>query len=197
MTFRSPIFELADQHVEALALISPIQCTMMGNGINQDKWDDFSLEGSNVSAELVRRDLAKLRTLEPIDEIDRIAKKVMEERLESSLLLHDSGEEHLIWSVLTSPVSDLRSVFEIMSHESAEDIANVSARLKALDLAFTQWASKLSTLASQGKTTARRQVEGVIDQLGQHANLHDNDDQKQLTQHLQKHYLKKASALHE
>ena len=55
MTFRSPIFELADQHVEALALISPIQCTMIGNGINQDKWDDFSLEGSNVSAELVRR----------------------------------------------------------------------------------------------------------------------------------------------
>ena len=170
MTFRSPIFELADQHVEALALISPIQCTMLGNGINQDKWDDFSLEGSNISAELVRENLAKLRSLEPIDEIDRIAKKVMEERLESNLLLHDSGEEHLIWSVLTSPVSDLRSVFEIMSHESAEDIANVSARLKALDLAFTQWASKLAALASQGKTTARRQVEGVIDQLGQHAN---------------------------
>ena len=169
MTFRSPIFELADQHVEALALISPIQCTMMGNGINQDKWDDFSLEGSNVSAELVRKDLAKLRALAPIDEIDRIAKKVMEERLESSLLLHDSGEEHLIWSVLTSPVSDLRSVFEIMSHESAADIANVAARLKALDTAFTQWSSKLATLASQGKTTARRQVEGVIDQLGQHA----------------------------
>jgi uncharacterized protein (DUF885 family) len=169
MTFRSPIFELADQHVEALALISPIQCTMMGNGVNQDKWDDFSLEGSNVSAELVRKDLAKLRTLEPIDEIDRIAKKVMEERLESSLLLHDSGEEHLIWSVLTSPVSDLRSVFEIMAHESAEDIENVSARLKALDLAFTQWASKLAALSMQGKTTARRQVEGVIDQLGQHA----------------------------
>lgn len=169
MTFRSPIFELADQHVEALALISPIQCTMMGNGINQDKWDDFSLAGSNVSAELVRKDLAKLRALEPIDEIDRIAKKVMEERLESSLLLHDSGEEHLIWSVLTSPVSDLRSVFEIMSHESAEDLANVAARLHALDLAFTQWASKLATLSSQGKTTSRRQVEGVIEQLGQHA----------------------------
>jgi uncharacterized protein (DUF885 family) len=56
-----------------------------------------------------------------------------------------------------------------MSHESAEDIANVTARLKALDLAFTQWSSKLATLSSQGKTTARRQVEGVIDQLGQHA----------------------------
>jgi uncharacterized protein (DUF885 family) len=56
-----------------------------------------------------------------------------------------------------------------MSHESEEDIANISARLRALDLAFTQWSSKLATLASQGKTTARRQVEGVIDQLGQHA----------------------------
>jgi uncharacterized protein (DUF885 family) len=169
MTYRSPIFELADQHVEASALLSPIQCTYLGNGVNQDKWDDFSLAGSDVGADLARKNLAKLRSLTPIDEVDRIAQKVMDERLESGLLLHDSGEEHLIWSVLTSPVSDLRSVFELMKRESAEDFANISARLKALDVAFTQWAEKLATLAAEGKTTAQRQVRGVIAQLGQHS----------------------------
>jgi uncharacterized protein (DUF885 family) len=143
---------------------------MLGNGINQDKWDDHSLAGAEKSAELNRQSLKKLMALEPIDEIDRIAKKVMQERLESSLFLHDTDEVFLIWSVLTSPVSDMRSVFEIMPHESAEDFANISARLLALGGAFDSWVSTLKAISAKGKTTAKRQVEGVIDQLGSHAN---------------------------
>lgn len=170
MTFRSPIFELADQHVEASALLSPIECTYLGKAINQDKWDDRSLAGSEQKAALYRDSLKKLLALEPIDEIDRIAQKVMQERLESTLLLHDTNEEHLIWSVLSSPVSDMRGVFELMPHESAEDYANISARLATLGVAFDQWVTTISTLAAKGKTTARRQVEGVIDQLASHAN---------------------------
>ncbi len=78
MTHRSPIFELADHHVEASALLSPMTCTYLGNGINQDKWDDLSLAGAKQGAALYRDSLNKLMALEPIDEIDRVAKKVMQ-----------------------------------------------------------------------------------------------------------------------
>ena len=170
MTFRSPIFELADQHVEASALLSPMECTYLGNGINQDKWDDLSLEGSTQRAELSRSSLKKLMALTPIDEIDRIAQKVMQERLESSLLLHDSDEEHLVWSVLSSPVSNMRSIFELMPHGSAGEIANIAARLNGLGAAFDSWTTTLDAISTKGKTTSRRQVEGVIDQLDSQAN---------------------------
>ena len=170
MTYRSPIFELADKHVEASALLSPTQCTYLGNGIDQDKWDDLSLAGAERAAALKRESLKALNALTPIDDIDRIAQKVMQERLESSLLLHDTHESHLIWSVLTSPVADMRSIFEIMPHESAEDISNITARLNSLGGAFDGWVSTLRAVSAKGKTTARRQVLGVIDQLESHAN---------------------------
>ena len=148
MTFRSPIFELADQHVEASSLLSPIECTYLGKSINQDKWDDRSLAGSDAKAALYRDSLKKLMALKPIDEIDRIAQKVMQERLESSLLLHDTDEEHLIWSVLSSPVSDMRGIFELMPHETDADFANIAARLAALGAAFDSWVTTISSLAS-------------------------------------------------
>ncbi len=170
MTFRSPIFELSDQYVEASALLSPMACTYLGNGINQDKWDDLSLAGAEKGAALVREYLAKLAELTPIDNVDRIAKKVMQERLEASLLLHDTEEEHLIWSVLSSPPTNVRGIFELMPLNNDQDFANVTTRLATVGSVFDGWVSTISTLAAQGKTTARRQVEGVIDSLNGHAN---------------------------
>ena len=170
MTFRSPIFELADQHVEAQALLSPITCTYLGNGVDQDKWDDLSLAGAEKGAALYRKSLEALKALTPIDDIDRIAKKVMEERLESSLLLHDTEEEHLIWSVLSSPPTNMRGVFELMPHSTEQEIANITARLAGLGAAFDSWVGTISTLAAKGKVTARRQVSGVVDSLRGHAN---------------------------
>lgn len=170
MTHRSQIFELADHHVEASALLSPMTCTYLGNGINQDKWDDLSLAGSEKGAALYRDSLNKLKALQPIDEIDRVAKKVMQERLESTLLLHDTDEEHLIWSVLSSPVSSVRGIFELMPRNNDQDFANIATRLATVDAVFDSWVSTISTLAAKGKTVARRQVSGVVNQLKSHAN---------------------------
>ena len=84
-------------------------CTYLGNGLNQDKLDDFSLAAAEVSANLTRETLKKLSAMEPIDEIDRIAKAVMTERLESGLALHDSQESFVLWNVLTSAAAREKS----------------------------------------------------------------------------------------
>ena len=170
MTFRSPIFELSHTYIDDEAALSPMGCTYLGNGLNQDKLDDFSIAGAAVSAELTRKTLKKLLELKPIDEIDRIAQTVMQERLESSLALHDSQESFVLWNVLTSPPSNVRSIFELMPKSTDKDFDNIAKRLAAVDGAYKSWTGAIMEVAKSGKTTAQRQVRGVIEQLNNYAN---------------------------
>jgi uncharacterized protein (DUF885 family) len=170
MTHRSPIFEIGDVFIDQQAALSPMDCTYLGNGLNQDKLDDFSIAASEVSANLTRETLKKLSAMQPNDEIDRIAKAVMTERLESGLALHDSQEGYVLWNVLTSPPSNVRSIFELMPKNTAQDFDNIAKRLAAVDAAYSSWCETIMTVAKTGKTTAQRQVEGVIEQLDSYAN---------------------------
>ena len=170
MTHRSEIFEISDVFIDQAAALSPMDCTYLGNGLNQDKLDDFSISGAEVVANLSRETLRKLTGMAPIDEIDRIAKTVMCERLESSLALHESQESFILWNVLTSPPSNIRSIFELMPKNSAQDFENIAMRLLAVETAHQQWIGTISEVAKSGKTTAQRQVLGVIEQLESYAN---------------------------
>ena len=80
-THRSPIFALSDSYVEKSARLSPMASTYLGITDLNDQLDDFSIAGCAVEADLTRATLAELDKLEPIDEIDRVAKSVMQERL--------------------------------------------------------------------------------------------------------------------
>ncbi len=170
MTYRSEIFKISDVFIDEAAALSPMDCTYLGNGLNQDKLDDFSIVGAENIANLTRQTLDKLAAMQPIDEIDRIAKTVMTERLESQLALHDSQEGFVLWNVLTSPPSNIRSIFELMPKNNAQDFTNIASRLRAVETAHAQWIETISTVAKAGKTTAQRQVRGVIEQLESYAN---------------------------
>jgi uncharacterized protein (DUF885 family) len=139
--------------------------TYLGLTELNDQLDDFSIAGRAVEADLTRQTLAELAALTPIDEIDRVAKSVMHERLTSSLELHDSFESHISFNVLTSPPADIRQVFEMMPCESAEDFDNIAKRLLAVEKAHLSWISTIDTLAKKGKTVAQRQIDGIAKQL--------------------------------
>ena len=162
---RSPIFALSDSYVEKSARLSPMSSTYLGITDLNDQLDDFSIAGRAIEAALTRETLAELATLTPIDEIDRVAKSVMHERLTSSLELHDSFESHISFNVLTSPPADIRQVFEMMPTESAEDFDNIAKRLLAVEKAHLSWISTIDTLAKKGKTVAQRQIDGIAKQL--------------------------------
>ena len=169
MKYRSEIFELSNTYIDQEAALSPMSCTYLGNGLNQDKLDDFSLAGAEIAADLTRKTLDKLNKIQPIDEIDRIAKTVMVERLESGLALHDSQESFVLWNVLTSPPSNVRSIFELMPKNTPQDFENIAQRLEAVDGAYKSWCETIMSVAKSGKTTAQRQVNGVIEQLESYA----------------------------
>jgi uncharacterized protein (DUF885 family) len=162
---RSPIFALSDSYVEKSARLSPMSSTYLGLTDLNDQLDDFSIAGRAVEADLTRQTLAELAALTPTDEIDRVAKSVMHERLTSSLELHDSFEAHISFNVLTSPPADIRQVFEMMPCESAEDFDNIAKRLLAVEKAHLSWISTIDTLAKKGKTVAQRQIDGIAKQL--------------------------------
>jgi uncharacterized protein (DUF885 family) len=168
-THRSPIFALSDSYVEKSARLSPMASTYLGITDLNDQLDDFSIAGRAVEADLSRATLAELDKLEPIDEIDRVEKSVMQERLTSSLQLHDSFESHISFNVLTSPPADIRQVFEMMPKESAADFDNIAKRLLAVDKAHLSWVSTIDTLAKKGKTVAQRQIDGIAKQLESYA----------------------------
>jgi uncharacterized protein (DUF885 family) len=163
--FRSPIFELSDQYIDDAVKLSPIGATFLGVEGFDDQLDDFSLVGSEKAADLVRKTLQKLEALQPQDEIDRVAKAVMQERLKSGLALHDSREQQRMWGVIASPASHIRQVFEMMSHDTDQEINNITARLNAVDGAHKSWISCIEDLANVGKTTSRRQALAVAEQL--------------------------------
>jgi uncharacterized protein (DUF885 family) len=144
--------------------------TYLGITDLNDQLDDFSIAGRAVEADLTRATLTDLNALEPIDEIDRVAKSVMQERLTSSLQLHDSFESHINFNVLTSPPADIRQVFEMMPKESAADFENIAKRLLAVDKAHLSWISTIDTMAKKGKTVAQRQIDGIAKQLESYAN---------------------------
>ena len=168
-THRSPIFALSDSYVEKSARLSPMASTYLGITDLNDQLDDFSIAGRAVEADLTRATLTELNALEPIDEIDRVAKSVMQERLTSSLQLHDSFESHINFNVLTSPPADIRQVFEMMPKESAADFENIAKRLLAVDKAHLSWISTIDTMAKKGKTVAQRQIDGIAKQLESYA----------------------------
>jgi uncharacterized protein (DUF885 family) len=170
MTYRSPIFEIADTYTSEIVKFSPLAATGLGVAGYDHLLDDFSLEQSNKVAEYKRSIVDKLSAMNPIDDTDRIAKEVMLERLESELNLHDSHEAHILFGVLWSTVSSVRQIFELMPRESEEHFVNIESRLRAVDQAFDSWQSCLSDVADRGKVPAQRQAKGVSEQLKVHGN---------------------------
>lgn len=169
-THRSEIFALADRYIDESAAFSPINSTFLGIPGRDHELDDFSLAAAEKAANHTRETLAKLHDLSPIDEIDRIARDVMVERLESGLKLHDSLESFVLWGVISSPPSNIRQVFEMMPHETDEHFQDIEQRLKAVGNSLKSWTTAVDDVAKKGKTTAKRQVRGVAAQLKQFAN---------------------------
>jgi uncharacterized protein (DUF885 family) len=64
----------------------------------------------------------------------------------------------------------VRSIFELMPKNSDQDFDNIAKRLAAVDAAYSSWCETIMTVAKTGKTTAQRQVKGVIEQLDSYAN---------------------------
>ena len=163
--YRSPIFELGESHISDGAKLSPFSATHLGIPGFDDKLDDYSLAGWAKKRQHVIESLDKLRAMTPIDAVDRVAKTVMQERLESDLALFNADEHQMTCAVISSPAVNIRQVFELMPFETPAEISTITKRLIAVEGALKSWLSTLDDLSKRDKVAASRQVEGIAEQL--------------------------------
>jgi uncharacterized protein (DUF885 family) len=150
---------IAGRYIEDLAALDPIEATEMGVAGHDHELTDYSEDGCAARAELRRRTLAELRTIEPANAGERLATAVMEERLTSALEQHEAGERLRDVRVLGSPIQSVRSCFDLMAYETEADWETAARRMEAVPDALTSIVAALERGREVGDVAARRQAE--------------------------------------
>ncbi len=131
--------DLANRYVEEWAPLEPVGATYVGISGHDDKLTDLSPDGYAALADLDRRTLAELASIEPADERERVAKEAMQERVGLALERYDAGEVTSELNVISSGLHAVRSVFDLMPLAGEEAAGNIAARLAAVPDAFQQY----------------------------------------------------------
>jgi uncharacterized protein (DUF885 family) len=158
------IDDLANSYVDEWAALEPMGATFVGISGFDDKLTDLSPEGFAALADLDRRTLAELNTVQPADERERVAQEAMRERLELALARYDSGEVTSELNVISSPLHAVRSVFDLMPTEGEQAADAIAKRLAAVPTALAQLRRTLAGAADAGHVSARYQIEEVAKQ---------------------------------
>lgn len=161
----SEVFSLADRYVEQRLAMSPMLATRLGVPGHDDALDDFSPDRFAIWGELATATLAALGTLPEGDELDRIGRNLMAERLSRRLATFEGGEASRTFSVLWSPASDVRRVFEMQPAEKPSDAEVARRRLLAVPAALESWRRSLEADLAARRLNSSRQAAGVLAQL--------------------------------
>ncbi|MGF6823475.1 uncharacterized protein (DUF885 family) [Microbacterium sp. ZKA21] len=166
-TPRTPtaIDQVAEEWVDDLAVLAPTLGTYIGRNEANDRYADLSPEGQDHYASEVRRTLAKLDALQPVDAIDEVTKADLGSELRLELELHDAQWHLRDLNVIASAPQDIRSVFDLMPTVTTDDWDIVSTRLGAIPAALRGYTATLREGIARGVTPARRQAVEVAKQI--------------------------------
>ena len=156
----SPTDLVANDFVERSIALSPMTATSLGVPGQDHLMDDLSPEGLEKGASLTRETLAALDGVErehPGDDVDHVTRAAMRERLGLELEHHDALLTHATVNNIASPVQGIRSIFDMMPNENAEDWDTISERLARVPAAVEGYAESLRYAASKGVLAAKRQ----------------------------------------
>src|SRR5437763_11048156 len=156
--------DLADRYVDEWAALDPIGATYVGiSGYDHDL-TDLSPEGYAAQAELERRTLAELATVEPAGEGERVAKEAMQERLGLALERYEAGDVTSQLNVIASALHSVRSIFDLMPLAGEAAASDVAARMSKVPRALAQLRQTLDAAADAGHVSARHQIIEVAKQ---------------------------------
>jgi uncharacterized protein (DUF885 family) len=158
------IDDLANSYVNEWAPLDPIGATYVGISGFDDKLSDLSPEGYAAPAELDRRTLAELATIEPADEAEWVAKQAMVERLDVALARYDAGDVTSQMNVISSGLHSVRSVFDLMPVDGDGAAEAISSRLSQVPTALSQLRVTLLEAAQAGHVSSQRQIMEVAKQ---------------------------------
>lgn len=164
----TPIDAIADAWVDTLAERVPTLATYIGRSEHNARYGDYSPAGADALADEARRTLAELRSADPVDDIDRVTKADLTRELELDLELHGARWHLRDLNVIASPPQDIRSVFDLMPTDTADDWSVIAARLGAVPEAVRGYIETLRAGVAEGIVPAQRQVREVVTQIGRY-----------------------------
>ena len=158
----SRIFDIANKYVDQIAALEPTLATSIGVPGHEREMPDHSPAGPARVADLNRRTVAELQTIEPDNDWDRIARDVMLERLGVSLEVFAAKEYMRSLRNIASPLQGVRQVFDYMPKDTEEDWSNIAARLALVPQSLAGYRQSLSEgLASSLYASKRQATEGA------------------------------------
>jgi uncharacterized protein (DUF885 family) len=155
---------LTDSYLDDYVALDPIAATNLGIKGHDRRLPDLSPDGLAAVSELRRRTLSALAAATPDDADDRITVAAMREELDAAEQLRATGAEESHLDNISSPVQAVRDTFDLMATETADDWADIAARLAAVPDALTGYTASLRHAAARGDVRAARQVRAAITQ---------------------------------
>ena len=152
------IYEISDQLVEKIAALNPIAATSLGVPGYESELGDFSPNGLSVNADLARDTLKELKSVSIDNDADRRAKEVMTEDLEADLDSYQRGEPFRTLNILSSPLQNIRMVFDYMPRENQEDWENIASRLSKVSGALKGYKETLRQGIRDNLVSTKRQT---------------------------------------
>jgi len=155
----SPIFELSERAVEAMADADPLLATYAGLAGRDDRWPDMSPDGIGGRRDLAAalRNEAEACATDGAD--DELARRVLVDDLDEHLERHGAGDQWRDLNSITSTFQGVHDVFGVMSEPD-----DVASRLSTVDEVLGGWRETLSEGLTHGVAVARRQVLAAVEQ---------------------------------
>ena len=158
---------IAEQYVHEMAALDPLSATGQGLPGFDDAMTDYSPEGEQARADLVRATLAALEASTPVDETDLVTVAAMRDRLGLQLELHEAGEAGACLNNLASPLQAFRDVLDLMPIDTVDDWQTVASRVGKVPEGVRGYIETLREGARRGLSPARRQVAIGVEQAAE------------------------------
>lgn len=150
------IDDLSDDYVERSAALDPVAATFDGVVGHESRLTDYSPAGAQQRADLARTFLVELYAMSPSSDRDRRAVRVMRERLEVALALHETGEHLRDVSNLSSPVHGVRMCFDLMPTGDETDWSLVADRMEKVPASLSSYRQALDAGLAAGLPGSQR-----------------------------------------
>lgn len=166
---RTAIDAVADAYTDTLIRLNPSFATELGLPGHETGYQDFTPAGREEFAAAARETLAALDGLEPADDVDAVTLDAMRERLGLKLEFHASGWDLAELNNIASPAQDIRSIFDLMPTDTAEQWEHIAGRAHNVPAALDGYMASLRAAKDGGKVAAARQVSIVMEQATRYA----------------------------
>ncbi|HLU30136.1 MAG TPA: DUF885 domain-containing protein [Acidimicrobiia bacterium] len=150
---------LADDYLARLAPLDPAAAALVGG--SGEPWPDLSPDGVVGRYELDGTTASALRRAVPGDEFEERLRKVMLERLDASVALHEVGFTPRLLAPLATPLHQIQSRLESAPRHSERDRAELGRLLRAVPTTLEDHRATLAWARDRGWVASRRQI-GIV-----------------------------------